>query len=327
MGMLLNGVWTDDSDVAAVDPSGEWKRVPAAYRNWIVADRAFERHDALEAGTRDFIAEAARYHLYAAWNCPWAHRALLARVELGLEEVISTSFVAPKRTDQGWVFDRDKGFIDDLFDFDALHQVYTRGSSDYTGRVTVPLLWDRKEETAVSNESADIVRMLNTGFRAFATRDIDLYPTPYRSEIDTWNELIYTTLNNGVYRAGFASTQDAYETAVDGVFQTLDKIERHLGQLEFLVGDRFTEADLRLFPTLVRFDVAYNHAFKCTRNRLMDMPNVWRYARKLYARPGYAQTVHFDVYRRGYNSRSEMRNPLGIIPVAPTIDWSLDEIK
>ena len=311
MGMLMNGVWTDDSDVVRTDPTGEWKRTPSVYRNWITS----------HGGDR-FVAEPGRYHLYAAWNCPWAHRALLARVALGLKDMISVSFVAPRRTRQGWVFSGE--YADDLFGADALHQVYTRGHADYTGRVTVPLLWDRKTETAVSNESADIVRMLNQSFGPLVEGAPGLYPEELRPEIDAWNDRIHPGLNNGVYRTGFASTQEAYDAGVATVFETLDAIEAVLADRPYLTGDQFTEADLRIFPTLVRFDAAYFQAFKCSRNRLTDFPNLWEYARRLYHRPDFAGTVRFDIYRAGYNSPSEKRNPHGIIPVAPEIDWALD---
>ena len=310
MGMLIDGVWQQDHEVAHADPDGRWRRVPAAYRHWIS-----------EGG--DFPPEPGRYHLYAAWNCPWAHRALLARISRKLEAAISVSFVAPRRDARGWIFKPEDGFVDDLFGSDALHEVYTRGNPRYTGRVTVPLLWDKKTGTAVSNESADIVRMLNEAFSDADGAAIDLYPEALRPEIDRWNDLIHPKLNNGVYRAGFAGTQVAYDEAVTDVFSTLDTLEARLTESEFLAGDTFTEADLRLFPTLVRFDVGYYLAFKCIRNRLIDFPILWAYARRLYHRPGFAETVRFDVYRRGYNSPSEKRNPLGIVPMAPIWDWSL----
>lgn len=314
MGMLLDGVWRSDAEVARTDPDGAWRRAPAQLRSWITQDGK-----AGPTGQGGYTPAPGRYHLYAAWNCPWAHRALLARVELGLEDAIDVSMVAPRRTDQGWVFDPARGFEDALFSANALHEVYSRGKPDYTGRVTVPLLWDRATGTIVSNESADIVRMLNDGFGG----RIDLYPEALRSRIDAWNDRIYPKLNNGVYRAGFATSQAAYDVAVNDVFETLDRIEDTLTHQPFLTGDRFTEADLRLVPTLVRFDAAYFQAFKCSRNRLIDFPHVWAYARRLYHRPGIAQTVRFDIYRQGYNSPSPLRNPHGIVPARPDIDWRL----
>lgn len=316
MGMLIDGDWVADDQVAKSDPDGRFRRTPAAFRHWITADGS-----AGPTGDSGFQAESGRYHLYAAWNCPWAHRALLARVALGLEDAIPVSFVAPRRNESGWVFSPADGYTDQLFGADALYQIYARGKPDYTGRVTVPLLWDTQTETAVSNESADVVRMLNAAFRSLVPDAPDLYPVDLRDEIDALNDRIYPNLNNGVYRAGFASTQEAYDEAIAQVFDTLDFLELRLARMPYLAGEQFTEADLRLFPTLVRFDVAYYQAFKCSRNRLIDLPNIWEYARRIYARPGIADTVQFDVYRRGYNSPSAKRNPLGIVPVAPIISW------
>lgn len=317
MGMLFEGVWTDDSDVAKADPDGTWRRTPSVYRNWITPSG-----EPGPTGIGGFTPDPGRYHLYAAYNCPWAHRVLLTRAVLGLEHVIDVSYVAPRRTDQGWVFQADSEFVDHLFDSAHLHDVYVHGQANYTGRVTVPLLWDRQQKTAVSNESADIVRMLNMTFRDMAKNNLDLYPIDHRDAIDFWNAKIHPNLNNGVYRAGFAGTQAAYDAAVTDVFETLDAIEEQLQQTPFLTGDAFTEADLRLFPTLARFDVAYAHAFKCNRNLLREFPRLWPYAKRIYAMSGVAETVRFDVYRSGYNSPSEKRNPRGIIPVPFDIDWS-----
>lgn len=310
MGQLVTGRWVTDDQMTRTDAQGRWHRTPSAFRARIEPGGAHP-------------PEPGRYHLYAAWNCPWAHRALLTRVFKRLESLIPVSFVAPRRTDQGWVFDPDNGYSDDLFAAPALHQLYTRADPAYSGRVTVPLLWDKATDTAVSNESADIVRMLNTAFQGIAPDTPDLYPEPLRDCIDTWNDRIHPYLNNGVYRTGFAASQQAYDEAVAQVFATLDAIEAQLAATPYLTGDTFTEADLRLFPTLVRFDVGYVTAFKCTRNRLTDFPNTWAYARRLYAMPGFADTVRFDIYRRGYNAPSTKRNPLGIVPVAPRSDWKL----
>jgi len=311
MGMLIAGNWTEDHAVSNTDPDGRWRRAPAAFRGWLTADG-----EAGPDGQRGCQAALGRYHLYAAWNCPWAHRALLTRAEKGLTDAISVSFVAPRRTGEGWVFAPTQGYVDDVFAAEALHEIYTRSNPDYTGRVTVPLLWDRQTQTAVSNESADIVRMLNDAFSGLVPETTDLYPQALRSEIDRWNTRIHAGFNNGVYRAGFASSQAAYDEAVADVFDVLDEVEAQLGQTPYLTGEQFTEADLRLFPTLVRFDAAYVQAFKCARNRLVDFPNLWAYARRLYQRPGYAETVKFDIYRQGYNSPNPNRNPHGIVPVA-----------
>ena len=311
MGQLIDGKWIDDAGVAALGKDGEWKRTPSILRNWV------------DASSTEFPAEPGRYHLYAAWNCPWAHRVLLTRALLGLETALSVSFVSPSRNSNGWVFDSDAGYIDDLAGASALYEVYAAGDPHYTGRVTVPLLIEAKTGRLVSNESADLVRMLPQAFKAFARNPMDLYPAKLRAEIDVWNERIHSKLNNGVYRAGFSESQSAYDAAVEDVFETLDAIEDRLSDREYLAGDRLTEADVRLFPTLARFDVAYYGAFKCMRRRICDYPNIWKYARKFFARKGISKTVKFDIYRRGYFSKSEKRNPLGIIPVAPDIDWSL----
>jgi putative glutathione S-transferase len=308
LGLLIEGYWHEDEDAAKSDTDGRWQRTPSSFRDWI------------EVGGEHPPAPT-RYHLYAAWNCPWAHRALLARTFKNLKDLLSVSFVAPRRTSEGWVFDPSKGFKDDLFGSQALHEIYTHSDPKYSGRVTVPVLWDKETGTAVSNESAEIVRMLNTAFTEWAQETSDLYPEHLRERIDEWNDLIHPRLNNGVYRAGFASTQEAYYEAVADVFNTLDFIEAHLSEHRFLAGDTFTEADLRLFPTLVRFDVGYFTAFKCIRNRLIDFPKLWDYAKRLYSMPGFATTVKFDIYRRGYNSPSVKRNPLGIVPEAPLSEW------
>lgn len=309
MGQMIAGKWITDAALGSVTAKGDWKRTPSVVRNWIGGE-----------GTT-FPPTAGRYHLYAAWNCPWAHRVLLVRAVLGLENAISVSMVAPRRTDQGWVFDPSEGYVDDIDDTSALHQVYGRGDPTYTGRVTVPLLVDKTSQQLVSNESADLVRMLPHAFKSKAGTQIDLCPQALTADIDTWNEVIHRKLNNGVYRAGFAETQAAYIAAVEEVFETLDMLELHLTDRPYMLGDKLTETDLRLFPTLARFDVAYHTAFKCSRRRLIDYPNLWRYARQLHALPRVAETVKFDIYRPGYFSASDKRNPLGIIPVAPDISW------
>jgi putative glutathione S-transferase len=235
-----------------------------------------------------------------------------------LADAISVSYALPRRDEQGWVFDTEGAFGDPLLQARAVHEVYALASPSYTGRITVPVLFDKQSNQPVSNESADIVRMLNAGFEGGP----DLYPDKKRSNIDGWNDLIYPTLNNGVYRAGFARTQTTYDAAVVEVFETLDKIETQLSQTRYLTGDQLTEADIRLFPTLARFDVVYHYAFKCNLRRLMDYPNLWAYAREIYQMPGIACTVDFDIYKLGYFSPSELRNPLGIVPAGPIVDWN-----
>ncbi len=304
MGVMIDGVYHVDDPGPDTTEGGEFKRAAANIRHWITPDGPF-------------TPDAGRYHLYAAWNCPWAHRALLARVVLGLTDKISVAFARPRRTDQGWVYDAEGEYSDPVLGARAVHEVYARQEPGYTGRLTVPVLWDRESGQIVSNESADIVRMLG------AFGGPDLYPEPHRTEIDVWNARIYATVNNGVYRAGFARTQAAYDTAVAEVFETLGAIEAHLADHAWLAGERITEADLRLFPTLARFDVAYHYAFKCNIRRLVDYPALWAYARRIHAMPGVAGTVRFEVYKQGYFSPSELRNPLGIVPAGPVIDWAL----
>ncbi len=306
MGVMIEGKFYAEDPGPDTQADGEFRRQRANIRNWITSDGPF-------------TPDIARYHVYAAWNCPWAHRVLLVRAVKGLD--LSVSYAKPRRTPDGWVYDKEGEYADPLMGVSALHEAYARSDPPYTGRLTVPLLWDRETDRAVSNESADIVRMLAREFPGGP----DLSPVELEPQIDRWNELIYRTVNNGVYRAGFARTQEAYDRAVVEVFETLDLIEDHLKSRQWLLGDTLTEADLRLFPTLARFDVAYHYAFKCNIRRLVDYPNLWDYARRLYHLPGVAETVRFDVYKQGYFSPSELRNPLGIVPAGPAVDWSLPE--
>ncbi len=305
MGVMVDGVYHVEDPGPDTTLGGAFERAAATIRDWIAPDGPF-------------APDPGRYHLYVAWNCPWAHRALLTRAILGLEDAIGVSYARPRRSDQGWVFDAEGAFADACLGVRAVHQVYARQSPGYTGRLTVPVLWDRQTEQIVSNESADIVRMLGQ-----FGRGPDLWPAGLTPEIDAWNAQIYRSVNNGVYRAGFARTQAAYDAAVREVFATLDRIEAQLERTPWLVGEAFTEADLRLFPTLARFDVAYHYAFKCNIRRLVDYPRLWDYARRIYAMPGVAGTVDFEIYKQGYFSASELRNPLGIVPAGPVIDWSL----
>ncbi len=301
MGYMVEGHYHEGDDVTKTLPNGEWERSRSTVRNWV--------------GDADFPAEAARYHLFVAWNCPWAHRTLLTRAIKGLD-AITVSYAKPNRDAQGWVFDAVGEFADPHLGVRAVHEVYSRDPMRYTGRLTVPVLWDKVQARMVSNESADIVRMLNASFDG-----PDLFPDGLAKDINRWNDLIYDTVNNGVYRAGFASTQSAYEQAAYQVFETLDKIDAHLATNLWLCGDQFTEADSRLFPTLARFDVAYHYAFRCNLKKLSDYAHLWPYAKRIYAMPGVAETVRFEFYKRGYFSASKKRNPLGIIPIGPIIDW------
>lgn len=312
MGLMLNGVYLKQDPAPDTNEDGEFRRAASSIRHWITADGSPG-----PTGEGGFAAQDGRYHLFLAWNCPWAHRALLARLFKDLKSSISVSFVAPRRNEDGWVFDPEDGYGDTLFGSSSLHEIYARVRPHYTGRITVPLLWDIEGDCAVSNESADIVRMLDLSF----DQGRKLYPQDLAAQIETWNDRIYSTVNNGVYQAGFARTQEAYDRAVSAVFDTLDAIERQLQVTRYLTGDRFTECDLRLFPTLARFDVAYHYAFKCNIRRIMDYPNLWAYAREIYQMPGVAGTVSFNIYKQGYFSPSPLRNPLGIIPAGPDSDW------
>lgn len=317
MGYMVDGVYFEGEDVTQTLPSGEWERAKSSLRHWITPTG-----DAGFTGKAGFAAEAGRYHLFVAWNCPWAHRTLLVRALKGLDGILSMSVARPNRTEKGWVFDESGEFSDPVLKASAVHEAYSKGGDGYTGRLTVPVLWDKATTQIVSNESADIIRMLNSAFADIVPETVDLYPRGKRSEIDAWNALIYDTVNNGVYRAGFASTQDAYVKAAVNLFQSLDRIDQHLSGNRYLCGDALTEADVRLFPTLARFDVAYHYAFRCNLKRLTDYQYLWPYARRLYQLSGVSDTVHFDIYKQGYFSRSEKRNPLGIVPIGPQIDWS-----
>ncbi|GGX50553.1 glutathione-dependent reductase [Tateyamaria omphalii] len=305
MGVMIEGVYEAEDPGPGTTKNGAYERAKSTLRNWITTGGPI-------------TPDAGRYHLFVAWNCPWAHRTLLVRAVLGLQDAISISIAKPRRTDQGWVFDAEGEYADPELKAQAVHQVYARQCPAYTGRITVPVLWDKQAQQIVSNESADIVRMLSLAFDP----DRRLCPSQHEADIDRWNTLIHAKVNNGVYRAGFARTQEAYDAAVTDLFNTLDDLEQHLSAYPTLVADQLTEADLRLFPTLARFDVAYHYAFKCNLAKLSDYPALWDYARALYALPGVAETVKPDIYKAGYFSPSELRNPLGIVPAGPRIDWS-----
>jgi glutathionyl-hydroquinone reductase len=317
MGMLVDGTWDPEATSESVS-SDRYERSKAQIRNWVTKDGS-----AGSSGDAGFKAESGRYHLFVAWNCPWAHRTLLMRALKGLEPHIPISFLAPKRTPEGWVFDQAEGYVDKLSGTSALHEIYANGTRNYTGRITVPVLFDTHSNKLVSNESAEIIRMFNSAFAGIAENRTDYCPENLHTEIDGWNSLIYPKLNNGVYRAGFAKSQAAYDEAASDVFETLDKIEAALEGQNWLLGDRLTEADIRLFPTLARFDVAYWSAFKCNKRRLIDYPNLWDFARRFHALPGVAETVKLEIYRQGYHSKSAARNPKGIIPLGPIVDFEM----
>jgi putative glutathione S-transferase len=314
--MLVNGKWTADwHPVQATDDKGGFVRQVSGLRNWITPDGA-----AGPTGEGGFKAEAGRYHLYVALICPWASRTLIARTLKGLEQLVSVSVVAPELTDQGWRFGGYPGAdLDNLNGASYMHEIYTRADPHYTGRATVPVLWDKQRQTIVNNESADILRMLNSGFGELADPGFDLYPQDLRAEIDALNERIYPRLNNGVYRAGFATTQGAYEEAFADVFGMLDELETLLeGQGPFLFGERLSETDVRLFVTLVRFDAAYHGLFKCNLRRLKDYPALSAYLARMLAIPGIRETVSIEHIKRGYYSIKAL-NPNGIVPAGPDL--------
>lgn len=315
--MLVNGKWSADwQPVQATDAKGGFVRQISGVRNWVTPDGS-----AGPTGMPGFTAEAGRYHLYVALICPWASRTLIARKLKGLENIVSMSVVEPALTDEGWRFgDYPGSGPDPLHDARYMHQVYTRADPVYTGRATVPVLWDRQTDTMVNNESADIVRMFNSGFGTLADMSVDLYPADLQSDIDALNDEIYPRLNNGVYRTGFATTQIAYEEAFRDVFGMLDSLEARLTDSDapFLFGNRLTEADIRLFVTLVRFDAAYFGLFKCNLRRISDYRALSAYLARILAIPGISATVSIDHIKRGYYSIKAL-NPTGIMPLGPDL--------
>jgi putative glutathione S-transferase len=307
MGMLVEGRWLDDDEKRRIDASGAFVRPQSVFRDRVTRD-----------GSSGFPAEPGRYHLFVAPNCPWAHRTMILRRMMSLEDAISVSQSESGPRTQSWVF--TKG-VDDIQppkgELLELHQVYTAARPDYTGRVTVPTLWDRKKRTIVNNESSEIIRMLNT---EFGTVGPDLYPEKLRAEIDEINTLTYERVNNGVYRCGFAKSQAAYEEAFKRLFDALDTLEARLSKQRFLVGNRLTEADVRLFPTLVRFDPVYHYLFKCNLRKIDDYPNLSNYTRDLFARRGFGDTVDVGLIKKGYFANAV--NPTGIVPVGPIVDFT-----
>lgn len=313
MGVVIDGQWRDEELPEETGKAGEFKRTESRFRERITAD-----------GSSGFKAEAGRYHLYVAYNCPWAHRTLIFRALKKLEGAITISAASPSLRENGWTYAEDPRFPevggDQVNGFKYLYQAYTATDPHYTGKVTVPTLWDKKTKRVVNNESSEIIRMLNSEFGAIAGEGVDFYPAALRAEIDKVNDLVYASINNGVYRCGFAKTQDAYEAAYDKLFAALDEIEARLGRQRYLVGSQITEADWRLFPTLVRFDVAYFSLFKCNKKRIADYPNLWNYTRELYQVPGIAATVKPRQYVVGYYSIKKA-NPGGIIPKGTPVDF------
>ncbi|MEX3011958.1 glutathione S-transferase family protein [Hoeflea sp. TYP-13] len=317
MGMLVDGVWKDvwyDTRKS----EGRFKRADSQFRNWVTADGS-----AGPTGGDGFAGESGRYHLYISYACPWAHRTLIFRQLKGLEPHISLSIVHYFMGSGGWEFhDKDGGTADTLHGFDHMWQVYTAADPSYTGRVTVPVLWDKKTNTIVSNESSEIIRMFNSAFNGLegVNADLDFYPEALRTEIDAINEPVYHHVNNGVYKCGFATAQEAYEEAFDALFSTLDMLEERLSTRRYLLGDRLTEADWRLFTTLVRFDPVYVGHFKCNRQRIFDYPALSGYLRELYQMPGIAGTVNMTHIKNHYYMSHETVNPTRIVPKGPDID-------
>lgn len=314
MGLLVEGQWRDQwYDTKA--SGGSFKRESAQFRNWVTADGSPG-----PSGAGGFKAEADRYHLYVALACPWANRTLIFRNLKDLQPLIGVSVVHPDMLDQGWTFERlgpAKG--DDLFGHAYMHQIYTQAIADYSGRVTVPVLWDKQRKTIVSNESADIIRMFNSAFNHLTDNLQDFYPEALRTQIDEINEVVYHKVNNGVYKAGFATTQEAYEGAFNELFACLDDLENRLADQPYLVGGRITEADWRLFTTLVRFDAVYVGHFKCNLKRIADYPNLSNYLRKLYHYPGVKETINFEHIKRHYYASHKTINPTGVIPKGPEL--------
>jgi glutathionyl-hydroquinone reductase len=317
MGLLVDGVWQDhDRDIAGA--GGTFARTKSTFRHWVTPDGAPG-----PSGTGGFPAARGRYHLYVALSCPWAHRTLIFRALKKLEGAISLSVVSPQMKSGSWDFAEFPGVIADSVNHKpTMPEVYLAADSRFTGRVTVPVLWDKERATIVNNESSEIIRMLNSAFDAFTDVATDYYPAALRQEIDEINAFVYANVNNGVYRAGFAASQAAYEAAFRDVFGALDRLEARLSQQRYLVGNTITEADWRLFVTLARFDAAYYGQFKCNLRRLIDYPNLSSYLRDLYQVPGVAATVDLNHIKQGYYRRRPDRNPVGLVPLGPALDFS-----
>jgi len=315
MGLLVDGVWQDD---VSRTKDGHFIRPAAQFLNWVTPDGS-----AGPSGKDGFAAESGRYHLYVSLACPWAHRTIIFRKLKGLENVISLSIVSPHVDRDGWTFNKAEGSTgDDLYGKSKLSEIYLLANARYSGRVSVPVLWDKKRKTIVNNESPEIIRMLNSAFNALTNVRADYYPENLRAEIDRFNEIIYPNINNGVYRSGFATSQAAYEQAFRNVFDTLDELEQVLSQHRYLVGNTITEADWRLFCTLIRFDAVYYSHFKCNWRHIYEFPNLSNYVRDLYQVPGVAETVSIEQIKRHYYSSQRQVNPTGIVPVGPQLDFA-----
>jgi glutathionyl-hydroquinone reductase len=323
MGLLVDGVWKDQW-YETKSSGGEFVRGESVFRNWVTPDGSPG-----PSGEGGFRAEPGRYHLYVSLACPWAHRTLIFRKLKRLESMVSVSIVDPFMGENGWAFAAPDGSLspgstrDDLFGSRYLYEIYLRANPLFSGRVTVPVLWDTNRATIVNNESSEIIRMLNSAFDEFSDASLDFYPQDLRTEIDRINALVYPNVNNGVYRCGFATTQTAYEKAFDSLFAALDQLEQRLAHTRYLAGSRMTEADWRLFTTLVRFDAVYYGHFKCNLRRIVDYPNLSNYLRDLYQVPGVAETVNLAQIKRHYYASHPTINPTRIVPKGPALDFNL----
>ena len=317
MGLLVDGVWQDEQ-YAERAPTGRFVRPATRFRNWVTEDGSPG-----PTGEGGFPAARGRYHLYVALACPWAHRTVIMRELKGLNDVVSLSVVEPLYGPHGWRFGTSPGTIPDTVNgASELAEIYLLANPRYSGRVSVPVLWDKERRTIVNNESAEIIRMLNGAFGRFTNVRTDYYPAPLREEIDRINAFVYENINNGVYRTGFATTQEAYEEAFHALFNALKEIEQRLSRQRYLAGGEITEADWRLFTTLIRFDAVYHGHFKCNLRRIIDYPNMSNYLRDLYQQPGIAATVNMDHIKRHYYGSHRHLNPTGIVPLGPQLDFS-----
>ncbi len=317
MGRLIKGEWQDQW-YETEETGGAFEREAAQLRHWVTVDGS-----AGPSGEGGFKAESGRYHLYVSLACPWAHRTLIFRKLKSLEAHVSVSIVSPDMLERGWTFNTKEGSSgDQLYDAEFLHQIYTRNKADYSGRVTVPVLWDKQNARIVSNESSEIIRMFNSAFNGITDNEDDFFPQHQCSAIEHINKLVYDSINNGVYRCGFATSQEAYEEAYNRLFEALDTVENLLDQKRYLTGWQITEADWRLFTTLIRFDSVYHGHFKCNRQRLEDYPSISQYVRELYQWPSVAETVNFEHIKRHYYYSHDMINPTRIVPLGPDIDYN-----
>ncbi|CAJ0964154.1 unnamed protein product, partial [Mesorhabditis belari] len=315
MGLLVDGVWTDQwYDTKST--GGRFQRSASQFRNWVTPDGSPG-----PTGDGGFAAEKGRYHLYVSYACPWAHRTLIFRKLKGLEDHITVSIVSPLMFENGWPFDTSfpDATSDELFGSQYLYQVYQQADSKYTGRVTVPILWDKKQNKLVSNESSEIIRMLNSAFDGVGAKPGDYYPKELQEKVDEVNSWVYDTVNNGVYKAGFATSQEAYDEAIEKLFESLDRLEKLLGEQRYLTGDKLTEADIRLWTTLIRFDPVYITHFKCDKKRILDYPNLHAYMREIYQLPGVEETVNFNHIRSHYFRSHKTINPTGVISIGPNM--------